>query len=52
MTLFLNGVPQYDIWKMLDFMRDSVFFTIVISTNFATDIFIALSGFLGAYKGI
>jgi peptidoglycan/LPS O-acetylase OafA/YrhL len=48
-SLFLNGAPQYNVWKMLDFLQQ-LFFTVVISCNMATDLFIVLSGFLGAYK--
>jgi hypothetical protein len=48
-TLFFNGSPQLNIWKMLDFLQ-KIFFTIIISSNMATDLFMALSGFIGAYK--
>lgn len=48
-TLFFNGAPQYNIWKMLDFLQQ-MFFTVIISCNMGTDIFLALSAFIGAYK--
>ena len=50
-TLFFNGAPQLNIWKMLDFLQQ-IFFTVIISSNMATDLFMALSGFIAAYKCI
>ena len=48
--LYMNAVPQYNVWKLLDFLKE-LFYTVCIASNQATDIFLASGGFLGLYKG-
>jgi len=49
-SLMTNPAARATPWSALD-MKQTWFFTFVISCNQATDIFIAISAFLGIYKG-
>ena len=49
--VYLNPAAKATPWSVLD-MKQKIFFTIVVSSNQMTDLFIAISGFLGAYKCI
>jgi hypothetical protein len=49
--VYINPAAKATPWSVLD-MKQKIFFTIVVSSNQITDVFIALSGFLGAYKCI
>lgn len=48
-SLFMAGAPQYNTWKLFDFLTE-LFFTLIVSANQATDLFITISAFLGTYK--
>jgi peptidoglycan/LPS O-acetylase OafA/YrhL len=48
-TLFLNNVPQYNFWKMVDLLPQ-LMFTVIIACSMICDFFFYISGFLGIYK--
>jgi peptidoglycan/LPS O-acetylase OafA/YrhL len=48
-SLFMNPAVKATPWNALD-MKKGTMFTLIMSTNQATDVFIALSGFIGMYK--
>jgi peptidoglycan/LPS O-acetylase OafA/YrhL len=50
-SLFFNGAPQNNVWKMLDFLKE-LFFTFIISCQQGTDFYLIIGGFLGTYKCI